>query len=91
MSNSPNLSVTYATSGDTVRVVESAQESRIFYTLAAVAIAIFILSGFKDGRKALRRIIWFLEGMLGGAPHTVTFPGPLGLPLVGSLFDVSCF
>ena len=58
--------------------------------LATVALAAVVLGGFEDGRKALQRIVWFLEGMLGGAPHTVTLPGPPGLPLLGNLIHVSC-
>lgn len=65
------------------------RESPIVYTFVAVALAIVLLSGFEDGRKALQRIFWFLDGMLGGAPHTVTLPGPPGLPLVGNLKQVS--
>lgn len=65
------------------------QKSPIVYTFVAVAVAIVLLSGFEDGRKALQRIFWFLDKMLGGAPHTVTLPGPPGLPLVGNLKQVS--
>ncbi|CAD6579779.1 MAG: hypothetical protein ASARMPRED_009248 [Alectoria sarmentosa] len=61
------------------------RKSPIVYTFVAVAVAIVLLSGFEDGRKALQRIFWCLDKMLGGAPHTVTLPGPPGLPLVGNL------
>ena len=71
-----------------------AREPSVLYGLAAFALTSFalatvILSGFKDGQKALQRIVWFFDRMLGGAPHTVTLPGPPGLPLVGNLIQVS--
>ncbi len=65
------------------------RESTIVYTFVAVALAIVLLSGFEHGRKALQRFFWFLDEKLGGAPHTVTLPGPPGLPLVGNLRQVS--
>jgi hypothetical protein len=37
------------------------------------------------------RLVWSIEGILGGAPHTLTLPGPPGLPFVGNLLQVSCF
>ena len=64
---------------------DGARESYHVYTFVAVALAFVLLSEFEDGRKTLRRIFWFLDEMLGGAPHIVTLPGPSGLPLVGSL------
>lgn len=94
MSASFNSTATRAESEDALHVVNGVRESPIVYTFAAVALATValaaVLSGFEDGRKALQRIVWFLDGMLGGAPHTVTLPGPPGLPVVGNLIDVSC-
>lgn len=95
MSASFNSTATRAETEDALHVVIGVRESRIVYTsaavaLAAVALAAVVLSGFEDGRKALQRIVWFLDGMLGGAPHTVTLPSPPGLPLIGNLIQVSC-
>lgn len=68
---------------------DGVQGSPIVYTFVAVALVIVLMSGFEDGRKAIQRIFWFLDEMLGGAPRTVTLPGPPGLPLVGNLKQVS--
>ncbi len=65
------------------------RESPVVYTFITVTITIVLLSGFEDGRKAFQRIFWLLNEILGGAPHTVTLPGPPGLPLVGNLKQVS--
>ncbi|KAI9660600.1 MAG: hypothetical protein M1821_009952 [Bathelium mastoideum] len=70
-------------------IVNGAQQSRLVYLSTALALAAVVLSGFEAGRKALLRIVWFLDGMLGGAPHTVTLPGPAGLPFVGNLFHLA--
>jgi len=90
MSSSFNSTATRAETKDALQVVDSIQEPRIVYTFAAIALAAIVLSVFENGRKALQRIVWFLDGMLGGAPHTVTLPSPRGLPLVGNLIQVSC-
>jgi phenylacetate 2-hydroxylase len=78
------------TSNDALHVINGVRESRIVYTFAAIALAAVVLSSFEDGRKFLQRIVQFLDGMLGGAPHTVTLPSPPGLPLVGNLLQASC-
>ena len=65
------------------------RESPVVYTFITITIAIILLSGFGVGRKAFQRIFWLLNETLGGAPHTVTLPGPPGLPLVGNLKQVS--
>lgn len=70
-------------------VVHSIREGLLAYTIIAVASAALILSSFENGRKIIQRMLWFLDGLLGGAPHTVKLPGPHGLPLVGNLFHVS--
>ena len=73
-----------------LQVVNNAvQGSPIVYKFVAVALVIVVVSGFEDGRKAIQRIFWFLDEMLGGAPHTVTLPGPPGLPFFGNLKQVS--
>ena len=66
------------------------QERSVLCTCAAVALAAVLLTISEAGHKAFRRIAWFIDGMLGGAPHSVTLPGPPGLPLVGNLTHVSC-
>lgn len=85
-----NFTAAPAETEEAFYVINGVRESRIVYTLAAVALASIILSGFVGGRKVLQRIFWFLDGILGGAPHNVTLPGPSGLPLIGNLTDVSC-
>ncbi|RYP25695.1 hypothetical protein DL768_011390 [Monosporascus sp. mg162] len=85
MSASFNSAATRLESGDALHTLSGVRGYPIVYTAAALVFAAVVLSGFKDGRKALQRIVWSLEGMLGGAPHTVTLPGPPGLPLVGNL------
>lgn len=82
-----------ATVGETEKALQvvnnGVRESTIIYTFVALALAIVLLSRFEDGRKALQGFFWFLDEKLGGAPHTVTLPGPPGLPLVGNLRQVS--
>lgn len=70
-------------------LVNGARDLSIFYTSAAIAATAILLSGFKSGRKILSRILWFFDSLLGGAPHTVSLPGPPGLPIVGNLLEVS--
>jgi hypothetical protein len=62
--------------------------SIIVYSSIAALLAVILAGGFEIGRKAVLRTIWFCDQILGGAPHTVSLPGPPGLPLVGNLFDV---
>lgn len=89
MSASSNSTVIRADTEDIFHLVNSIRESPIITIFVAVALAAVALSGFDNGRKAIQRFAWFLDAMLGGAPHTVTLPGPSGLPLIGSLFQVS--
>lgn len=70
-------------------LINGARELNIFYTSVAVAATALLLSGFQAGRKVLSRILWFFDSLLGGAPHTVSLPGPPGLPIVGNLLEVS--
>ncbi|KAL9019962.1 MAG: hypothetical protein Q9180_008663, partial [Flavoplaca navasiana] len=67
--------------------VNGVLKGRMVYALATLVLAAILMSTFQAGRKSLLRLIWFLESLAGGAPHTVTIPGPPGLPLIGSLFE----
>ena len=62
------------------------QGFRLVYTLVAVALIITVRG--LDVFKVLQRMVWFFDHLLGGAPHTVSLPGPPGLPLVGNLIQV---
>ena len=89
MNASFNSTMTRADTEDVLHLVNDFRESPIVCTFIAVALAAIALSGFENGRKALQRFVWLLDRMLGGAPHTVTLPGPSGLPLLGNLTHVS--
>lgn len=64
-------------------------KGRMVYAMATLVLATILMSTFHSGRKSLLRIVWLLDSLAGGAPHTVTIPGPPGLPLIGSLFEVN--
>lgn len=85
-----NSTVTGARGEVTLNLVNGVRDLGIVYASAAVALTALLLSGFEAGRRTLNRILWFFDGMFGGAPHTVSLPGPPGLPIVGNLFEVSC-
>ena len=91
MSNFSNSTVTSPSHQVSIDFIDSNRGQRILYASAAVALTAVLLSGFEAGRKVLLRILWFFDGMLGGAPHSVTLPGPPGLPIIGNLFEVSYF
>lgn len=79
-------------SGAVHLVVDAVQQapSQFGFGLGAILLAtVLFLSGFAAGRKLLLQVFWFFDSMLGGAPHTVTLPGPVGYPIVGNLYDVS--
>lgn len=85
-----NMTTIRAETEDALHIVKGVRESHIVYTFAAVVLAAVVtLSGFDDGRKILRHIFWFLDSMLGGAPHGITLPGPPGLPIAGNITHVS--
>ena len=89
MSASFESSATPAEAGDAPNLVNGFGESLIAYAFALVVLAAAILSRFEKGRKVIQRLVWLLDGVLGGAPHTVMLPGPPGLPVVGNLIQVS--
>lgn len=76
-------------SGNLASLVYGYREHGFELALIAILVTAVFFSGFKSGRTIFRHILWFLDGLLGGAPHTVSLPGPSGLPIVGSLLDVS--
>ncbi|KAF2128862.1 putative cytochrome P450 phenylacetate 2-hydroxylase [Dothidotthia symphoricarpi CBS 119687] len=88
MSTFSNLTVADADAGVIMDFVNGAQDLSIFYAFVAVALTAVILSGFQAGRKVILRMVWSLDRMLGGAPHTVTLPGPPGLPITGNLLEL---
>ncbi|KAJ5510162.1 hypothetical protein N7453_002265 [Penicillium expansum] len=87
-SNITEFAAAHAERQITLSAIDYFQDTRIFYTLAAVALAATILSRFEGGRKAFERIYWFFNSLLGGAPHTIFIPGPRGLPIVGNLLQM---
>lgn len=90
MSTYFNVTTLLPETEDALHVANGVRESHIVYTFAAVVLAAAVtLSGFEGGRKVLRRIYWFVDSMLGGAPHKITLPGPSGLPLAGNITHVS--
>ena len=89
MSASHNSSAIPVEAGKVLGLIDGVGESHIIYTLAALILATVVLSRFAGGRTALQRLLRSLDGMLGGAPHTVALPGPTGFPLIGNLIQVS--
>jgi hypothetical protein len=69
--------------------VNGVRDMGFVYAFVAIAVTMLLVSRSETGRKVLLRVLWFFDNMLGGAPHTVTLPGPPGLPIVGNLFEVS--
>ncbi|KAJ4413906.1 hypothetical protein N0V82_008261 [Gnomoniopsis sp. IMI 355080] len=69
-------------------LVQGAQDLSVFYASAVVGLTALLLGGLKSGRKVISRFLWFIDGLLGGAPHSVTLPGPPGLPIVGNLLEL---
>lgn len=65
------------------------KEPAVLYTLVLVISSAILLTRCDHGVKVLQLIVQFIDGMLGGASHKITIPGPAGLPLVGNLMDVS--
>lgn len=80
------------TGAKAVIVSELAQGTRdlsFVYTSTAAVFTAMLLGGLKAGRNILKQIMWFIDGLLGGAAHSVDLPGPPGLPIVGNLVEVS--
>ncbi|KAF4311842.1 putative cytochrome p450 phenylacetate 2- protein [Botryosphaeria dothidea] len=89
MSTVFNSTVTLAEAEVTSNFVNDTRALGIFHASAAVALTAVLLSAFDAGRKLLLRVLWFFDGLLGGASHSVTLPGPPGLPIVGNLLELS--
>jgi hypothetical protein len=84
-----NSTATTSTPNLTSNLVQGARDLNAVYAFATIAASCLFLGFFEAGRKVLSRILWFFDGLLGGAPHTVSLPGPPGLPIVGNLLEVS--
>lgn len=84
-----NSTMTSPMAGVTSNLLNGVRDLSIAYAFTAVALTALFLSGFEAGRKILNRILWFFDGILGGAPHTVALPSPPGLPIVGNLLEAS--
>lgn len=84
-----NSTITGAHAIAVADVVNGARNLSSLYTAAAVFFATMLLGSLKSGRKLMRTIMWFIDGLLGGAPHSVDLPGPPGMPIVGNLLEVS--
>ena len=89
MNTSFGSSPTPAEAGNGLNLFDGFRQSLIVYTFAVFVLAAAFLGRFGDVRKAIQRLGWLLDGVLGGAPHTVTLPGPSGFPVVGNLIQVS--
>ncbi|PTU19915.1 hypothetical protein P175DRAFT_0439613 [Aspergillus ochraceoroseus IBT 24754] len=88
MGTSLNMTAAHAERQIALGATDDVQGTRIVYTLAAVALAATVLSRFEGGRKILERVYWFLNSLLGGAPRTISIPGPRGLPIMGNLIQM---
>lgn len=56
--------------------------------VVGVVVTSIILGGSKNGQLFFNFIYHVVNHLFGGAPHTVDMPGPIGFPLVGSLYQV---
>lgn len=70
--------------GLVTQVVRLLHDTPTLYIVSSIIVGVIILGDF----KIFRKIAWFLDGLLGGAPHTIDLPGPPGLPIVGNLLEV---
>ncbi|KAJ5754224.1 cytochrome P450 phenylacetate 2-hydroxylase [Penicillium manginii] len=74
--------------GDAILSSNSVRYDQVMYALLAVVITFVSLKRFTAGCDLFWRLVWSIEGILGGAPHTLTLPGPPGLPFVGNLLQL---
>lgn len=70
-------------------LVHGARDLSSLYTAAAIFFMAMLTGSIKSGRTAMKNVMWFIDGLLGGAPHSVDLPGPPGMPIVGNLLEVS--
>lgn len=71
-----------------VEDLTSAAERRTVAIVLVIAVTGFIFSGSKTGRHLLTFVYHMVDHFFGGAAHKVSLPGPIGLPLVGILYQV---
>lgn len=56
--------------------------------LIATLFGILLLVNSKSGKTFLWSLLFAVDRLLGGAPRSVSLPGPPGFPLVGNLYQV---
>ncbi|KAH7312500.1 putative cytochrome P450 phenylacetate 2-hydroxylase [Stachybotrys elegans] len=89
LTNNTTATTAGATVEITASVLNGVRDVSVLNASVVVVVTALALSAFDAGRTFLNRILWFFDRLLGGAPHTVSLPGPPGLPIVGNLFQLS--
>jgi hypothetical protein len=87
---SPNSSQAIPTSGRLEGPTSIFSLRTTATALLGLSLLVAVLGNSKSSRKVLSPVFYIIDLILGGAPRAVAIPGPLGLPLVGNLYEV-CF